>query len=228
MRKKYPSATSKPVRFTLGGGNDLKANYRLERRVIEQYRTGRTSYETARSLDVDYEDVPELRAVTNWDKIYNKIKATLDTDPVLYVRHLFFFLRGSSSEIPTPAQLSSAKFMQLYQYELKDAGIRVYGECRAEADRAESEILLLQQQTGQPMAVAVNSVTSNPSLGLSPLFCFQLFKSLDEDPRVAEEHRKMIKEGVNRYEARARRDYSLFPEVYKNFYGKGIELLMRD
>lgn len=223
--RRYPGKFSRPGRDPGGGADRLKKNYTDERRILDCYRGGTGSYRPAKSLEVGYRGSVENRSKVTWATIYKRIAEVVDIKPEKYVRYLFFFLRGCAVPIPAPNQLASAFFVEVYESGMKDVRQTISNCCRLEAERAKNEILALQRRGNYPLALVVRVVTKSKYLGLSPLFCYQLFLSLKNDPRVTEEYRETVEKGCNDYEEMAMRDYELFESLYDSIYGNKLREL---
>lgn len=221
---------SRPSQRTAGNSlslevQEFKDTYVLERRVLEQFRSGEVSnYQPAPSLDGKSKfDTPEERpGVNQWEQMYQRLRQVQrDLPPVRYVQLLFRILRGSSLATPTLKQLVSPGLLQLVAAYVETLPLEIRAQLVAESQRVKSAIVLRQKADGMPLALAVYYALVDRRLELSPLFKYCLAVTTAEQVRRAkgeDSHCRKLEELAKQYEKLATADYRLFQTLYDDVW----------
>jgi hypothetical protein len=208
----------------------FKYTYIFERRILEQFRTGKpSSYKPSVSWDGEsrWDSPEENKPKSNtWKDTFNKLKKNPDiSDPCLYVRLLFRILRESSLATPTLTQLNSPNMSLLVSEFLQDVVTKIRQQFVAESQRAEKAIRVNEKGSGYPFGLAVYYAIVDSRVGLSPLYKYCLaaaaYRKLTAK-QASTQHSGKLKSLAKEYELMAAMDYCCFPKLYDEVWGEVI------
>jgi hypothetical protein len=222
--KNFPGPDARPAGYAADRYNLLKKVYTESRRLLESFNRGDSNYRPASSLDgKSYGESPEIQQVQNvWESQLQKLEA-LNREPCLYVRQLFYFLRGSTIPIPTPNQLSSERYLSRHAEELeiffKEESSRVKSAC----DRLQTETLL-KVSCGETVPVALFKVCLSNQLGWSPLFAYTAMYVEAEKARKSDKKSfELMLKGMGKLRVFALNDLAAFYPEFLEIYQENLD-----
>jgi len=221
--RRKPRPRESPI---VGEARRLKSAYILERQFFDSQRSGKQeAYKPGRRLDGGkllsrgahvHDMLDEAVEDTELDNVWQKIAKGLwakEIDPVDYVQRVFFMLVGKETNPPTPAQLLSDRYMELYRLSRRRLRQDLTASLRCQQTTARTELTHLQQFGGETMLSAFSLVLDDEALELTPLFRYCLARSLRRKDFSARAKKEFLDAAALQY-VRAREEYDV---VWGNF-----------